>query len=274
MPLILRRARCCKCAGCASMSDDPLDERVGTHASSSACCDGGGSTNIASGPCTSDTSCCRFTQTTGSKTSLTVTIPGVGPVNFPDASVMICGQASPGCPWSLAARTTVRAARIIGSYVVEVFLQIDSRVALEAVATLNCGTWNSAWGESCDGFDNYTAIWNGSHDGGLAGVRHEATLTVVQYSGASVVKDSEAICGTSETRGYCKRSGGSVFDSFSAQGIDLVIDASASIIPASGSAYDRYCDGGVVQNDLLFDWSMTPAPTVSTTASKGNAYPC
>jgi|GEM_PF-4559014 len=271
MPLLLRRERCCKCgSGCTGITDDPASS-VGTHDSSNLCCETGGNAN-ATASCSASTSCCQFNQTADGKTALTIDVPTFGELVFDDAAVMICGVSAPGCPYSLAVRTTIRAAMIVGGNVIEVYLEILSRVVLQGVATLDCGPWNSDWNENCT--SGYFLHWSGSHDGGTVGVSHEATITVTEYSGSTVIKSSEAICSTGEVRTYCARSGGSVETSYSGSGLDVIVDAAANLIPASGTAYDRYCVGSVLHTDALFTWSMTPAPTLTELNTRSNTYPC
>ena len=263
MPLLWRRHKCCKCAGCASITGDPLDEKAGTHKSDTSCCETGGDVYKSVSTCTSNTSCCRFVQTTNGKTALTLTVPTFGTLVFTDASIQICGSSGTcAVGGSLTALTHIRAAMIVSGKVIEVYMRIRSVAYLYQEQTLDCGPWNSdhAGGASC--------ILDCLTDACLVYVVEQCD--VKEYSSSVVSKNSTAICGSGQTQFYCEHSGGTLERSFSGTGQYFVEDANAPIIPSDSSI--TFAPSGC--SSAAISWSFTPAPTVVNTSSQTGAAIC
>ncbi len=263
MPLLLRRYRCCTCAGCARIIGTPGTSSSGTSKDATACCELGNHL-IAVATCDANSSCCQFNQVSSGKTTLTVTTDLFGTLVFDDASVIVCKAGTTGCSTgvSLAATLEIRAAKIVSGNVIEVFLRFNCMVHMEPPLTADCGPWNSAWTETSCSFlpDTNPAVWYGL-DSSVSYIR--------EYSGASVIKSSTSNCGTSYT--YCEHSGGSLVNALNGiRGLWYAENASASIIPtgSAGTIWNHTC----YASGYINSWSISPAPTVTelnTIASVG-----
>lgn len=264
MPLLLRRERCCRCAGCASIIGEPGTSSSGTSKDATACCEAGNHL-IAVATCDANSSCCQFNQVSDGKTTLTVQTALFGTLVFDDASIIVCSAGTSGCATgiSLAATLEIRAAKVVSGNVIEVYLKILCNVHMVPPLTADCGPWNSAWTENpaCTFLpDTNPAVWY-QIDPGVSYIR--------EYSGSTVIRSSTSNCGTSYT--YCQHSGGTLENALN--GIrwnGYAESASASIIPtgSAGTIFNNSCLSG----SYILSWSISPVPTVTelnTIASEG-----
>lgn len=266
MPLLWRRHHCCKCAGCAGFIGSPVDTDAGTDGVATTCCELGNHL-VGVSTCTANSSCCVFHQTANGKTTLTVQTALFGTLVFDDASIVVCGTGSGSClaGVSLAADLYIRAAKIVSGNVIEVNLKFICWAFLRPPLTLDCGPWNSGWTESPACSFNFTTNT-------VVQYALDPTVSYIrEYSGASVIRSSETICGNLRT--FCQHSGGSLVNALnSIRWHGHANSASAPIIPtgSAGSLFNNTCE----TNGYILMWSISPAPTVETTATIESTMEC